>query len=97
MFTRVQPNEGDVNGGETIKRGVAIAEIEIIGIRLRRIFIASPLNQVKALLLGQIERTQDHGIHHTENHGVCTDGHGQRQHRDRGEAPAIPQHTQCVS
>ena len=58
-FACVQSNLSDAITGQTIKAVVAVAQIDIVGIRLARVLVARALNQVEALRIWNIQRPQN--------------------------------------
>jgi len=67
IFSRVQPCLIKGESCQTLEAAVAIAEVEIVGIRLRRLTIAPALNKVKALRLRHTQRAQDQCIQYAKN------------------------------
>ena len=53
--------------------------------------VARILDGIEGLGLRHIQRAQDQPVHHTENYGVCADGHGQGQNRGDGESGGLAQ------
>ncbi len=91
IFARVQPCLIDAVSCQVIKAVVAIAQIEVVGVRLRRDVIPPALDCIKALLLRQIQWVQYQRIQHAKDYGVCADGHGQRQNRSESESGRLAQ------
>src|SRR6267154_2280067 len=92
----VQRHLTDAISCHSIKTAVAIAQIEIIGIRLTRVLVAGALDYVQALRLWHIQRAQNQSIHYAKDHGVCADRHRQCQHRDGRESGILLQHANRV-
>src|SRR5262249_27234439 len=91
----VQPGAGLISAGvqscllhgvsdEIHKAAVAIAEVEVVRIRLEA--DAFPVDSPQALLLRQIQRAQDQSVQYTEHHGVCANGQGQGRDGGDGES-----------
>ena len=57
IFARVEASQSDVISRQTIKAAIAIAQLEIVGIRLGRGNARAP-NRVEALLLRQTQRVK---------------------------------------
>ena len=64
ILAGVQPRLSDVISDQTVEAAIAVAQIQIIGIRLTRVFIVTncALNSIQALRLRHIQRPQDQTI-----------------------------------
>ena len=93
IVARVQPDEGELKCGQAVEGAVAIAQVEIVGIRLEAGIDPVPRSP-EALRLRHVQRAQDQGIHEPEDHGVCANGQRQRHDGNRGEAGRLAQHAQ---
>ena len=62
MIPRIQTCLFGVNRCQIIKAAVAIAQVEIIGIRLCRGIVAHMLKQVEAFRSRHLQRAQDHSV-----------------------------------
>ena len=91
----VQPGSRNVESCQIFKAAVAVAQIEIVGIRLVRVAHLRTPEGIQALRPGYIQRPDDQRIHHTEDHGIGANRQGQRQHRGDGEARRLAQHAQA--
>src|SRR5260370_3320474 len=71
---------------QSLEAAVAIAQIEIVGIRRSLLLIASALDCVETLRVRHIERPQDQRIQYAKHHGVCADCQCQRAYSRDSEA-----------
>src|SRR6266404_9476876 len=94
IFARVQPRLTAVTRCQAIEGMVAIAQIKIVEIGLVRGSFVSMLDGVEALGVRHIQRVQNQGIQNTKNHGVCADGHRQRQDGHSSKAGRFAQHAE---
>src|SRR2546421_9552106 len=95
IFASVQPCQSDVISCQTVEAAVAIAQIEIVWIRLSPGLIPTALDSVEALRLRHIQRAQYKRIHYTENHGVCANSQCQRENRNHCESGRLAQNTKA--
>src|SRR5271157_220839 len=86
IFARIEAHLIEAESCQTVKAAVTIAQVDIVGIRLRRVMIAPALEKVETLRPGHIQRTQDQRIHNAKNHGVRANGQCQCPHGHGGKA-----------
>src|SRR6266849_7025315 len=96
-FARVERYLSNAKTCQAIKAVVAVAQVEIVGIRLARVLIGRALDCIKALRLRHIQRAQDQPVQNTKNHRICADGHGQRQNGGNGKSWRLAQLPQRVA
>src|SRR5215470_3804346 len=97
VFARVEGGYANVVGREAFEAVVAVAQIDIIGIRLRRKMIDGALDAVEGFGLRHIERAEDERVQGAEDDGVGADGDGERDHGDGGKAGGFAQHAQAIA
>ncbi len=95
ILARIQPYRREDVRCQTIEAAVAIAQIEIVGIRSTLVLIGSALECVEALRMGHIQRPQDQRIQYAEDHGVRADRQRQRQNRGDRESRRLAQHAKA--
>src|SRR5690348_2604775 len=91
LLARVQADERKIKGGQILKAAIAVAQIDVVRIRLKA-GIDAVLRSPEALALWHIQRMQDECIHDPENDCVCANGQRQREYRDQGEAGGLAEH-----
>jgi hypothetical protein len=91
IFASIESHSQDhVESGQILEAVVAIAQIDVVGIRLPR-GIVPVVSSVEALHLRHIQWPQDQAIHDAEHNGVCPDGQRQRQNSSDGETGRFAQ------
>ena len=92
ILARVERHLGEDIGRQTVEAAVAIAQIEIVGIRGSLFLVAAALDRVEALRIRHIQRAQDQRIQYAKHHGICADRERQGQdggNRESGRAAEI--------
>ena len=90
ISSRVECRQSDAVSRQTIKAAIAIAQFEIVGIRLRRSNVRAP-DCIKALLLRHVQLVQQERVHGTKHHRVCADAQGQRHNGNGSKAGRFAQ------
>ena len=86
ILARIESHSQDhVESGQILEAAVAIAQIDVVGIRLP-CRVVPVMSSVEAPGLRHVQRPQDHAIHEAEDHGVCSDCQCQRQNGGDGES-----------
>src|SRR5436305_5963800 len=91
FLARVQADERKIKGGQILKAAIAVAQIDVVRIRLKA-GVDAVLRSPEALALWHIQRMQDECIHDPENDCVCANGQRQREYRDQGEDGGLAEH-----
>src|ERR1700730_82959 len=91
ILTCIQPDKGEAKCCQAIEAAVAIAQVDIVGIRLKP-GIDPILGSIEAPALRHIQWAQDQSIHYTKDHCVRADGQCQRHNRRSGKAGRFAQH-----
>jgi len=76
----------DVGGDDAVERSVPIAEIAVVGIRIRRAALGPAFDEVEVLPVRQVYRTQDECIEQAEHDRIRSDPHRQCQDGGDGES-----------
>ncbi len=92
VFPDIEPYRNGAKRCQTVKAAVAIAQVDIVGVRLPKGFIAPALNCVEALRLRHTQRAQDQRIQYAKNNGVRAYRQRQRQNGDDCESGRLAQH-----
>jgi hypothetical protein len=96
ILAYVEAYKGEVVSRQGFKAVIAIAQIEIVGIRLPP-WIIPVLGSVEILGLRHIQRAEDQAIEDTEDHGVGANRQCQREHSGEGESGRLAQLAYGVS
>jgi len=75
--------------GQGIEAAIAIAQIEIVGIRLIDVIVVAALDCIETSSLRNVERAQEQPVQDGKDDGVCADGQRQRQDGDDGESGSL--------
>ena len=86
IFPGIEADGNEDVGGKSFEGAIAVAEVEIVGIRSCLILIAAALDGEEALRVRDIERLQDEGIEYAEDDGIGADGEREGEHGGDGES-----------
>src|SRR5262249_48589814 len=90
--TGVESALRNIISGKAVERAIAIAQIDVVRIRLRGRRLVAVLDAVETVSLWNVQGGQDQRVQNTEYYRVCADGHSQRDDGDDGETGRLPQH-----
>ena len=90
----VEPGGSDLVGDKPVKGPVPVAEVDVVGIRIRGSPILAPLDHEEVLRLGDIEGAQNQGVQKTEHYRIGADAQCQGQYSHAGKPRRFAQHPQ---
>ena len=93
ILARIEPNKNHIESCQVLKAVVAIAQVDIVWVRLPHAILCvhgSP----EAVPLRHVQRTQEKAIQDAKNDSVCTDGQRQGDYGCEGESGRLAQHPQ---
>src|SRR5438876_836975 len=93
IFACVQSYLIDGKACQTVEAAVAIAQIEIVQVRLPHVMFVSVLDSVKAFCLGHTQRAKYQPVQYAKHYGVRANCQGQRQNGDDCESGRLAQHS----
>src|SRR5580700_2862571 len=94
LFAGVEARRRQVIGGHAVKGAVAVAQIEVVRIRLSDGVEVAALDGIQALRLRHIQGAQDERIHDAEDYRVGADGESQGSDGGEDEAGRFAQHAE---
>ena len=90
-LARIQPHFVGRKRHHAVKAAIAVAQIDVVRVRLVRRSLIGMLQLVKAVGMRYVQRPQQKRIQHAEHHRIGGDGQGQRQHRGRQKPRRLAQ------